>query len=63
MEEEWYDFRERRGLWAGEMGAENKTTRVGFSANGMFVESLAEVDLDGQVNEFKLYGILVFKKK
>lgn len=38
----------------------HRTTRVGFSANGMFVESLAEVDLDGQVNEFKLYGILVF---
>lgn len=43
--------------WEQKFG--HKTARVGFRANGMFVESLAEVDLDGQVNEFKLYGILV----
>lgn len=48
----------RQEKWEQKFG--HKTARVGFSANGKFVESLAEVYLDGQVNDFKLYGILVY---
>lgn len=50
----------RQEKWDQKFGPRNiKTTRVYFSSNGMLVYSLAEVDLDRQVKEFELSGILV----
>ena len=61
MEKERYERAggSRQEKWDQKFGPQ--TTRVHFSSNGMFVESLAEADLDCQVKEFKLYGILYEK--